>query len=128
MKIVLIADDSPVVRKVGRRLLEDLGFVVVDASNTSDAVQICKDNMPDIVIIDRGMPGPDAIDAIADIKRMPGGMDIRILYALSEVIVSEMTKAKRAGADGFLIKPFDKSILERRLAEARVTLPNQQAA
>ena len=123
MKIVLFADDSPVVRKVGGRLLEDMGFVVVDASNASDAIQMCRDNMPDVVIFDRGMPGPNAVDAIAEIRRMDGGSDPRIIYSLSEVIVSEMAKAKRAGADGFLIKPFDKSILERRLAEARVALP-----
>jgi two-component system, chemotaxis family, chemotaxis protein CheY len=126
MKIVLIADDSPVVRKVGKRLLEDMGFVVADASNASDAIQICKDSMPDVVIIDRGMPGPNAIDAIAEIRRM--GNDTRILYSLSEVIVPEMTRAKRAGADGFLVKPFDRSILERRLEEAKVALPDQYAA
>lgn len=128
MKIVMIADDSPVIRKVGRRLLEDMGFVVVDAHDASQAVEMCRENMPDVVILDRDMPGPDTLDVIGEISLMPGGRNAKILYCLSEMMIPEMTKAKRAGARGFLMKPFDKAVLEAKFAEAGIPNPSSQAA
>lgn len=128
MKIVMIADDSPVIRKVGRRLLEDMGFVVVDAQDANQAVEMCRDNMPDVVILDHDMPGPDTLEVISEILLLPDGRKAKILYCLSEVKVPEMTKAKRAGACGFLMKPFDKAVLEAKFAEAGIADPASQAA
>ena len=127
MRIVMIADDSPVIRKVGRRLLEDMGFVVVDAVDGNQAIEVCRDNMPDIIVMDRSMPGPDSVDLIREITMLPGGDDTKILYCLSEVMVAEMTKAKRAGAAGFLMKPFDRAVLEEKLAEAGIEAREQAA-
>lgn len=128
MKIVMIADDSPVIRKVGRRLLEDMGFVVVDAGDANQLIESCRDNMPDVVIVDRDMPGPDSIEVIREISRMPGNQNTKILYCLSEIIVSEMAKAKRAGASGFLMKPFDRSVLEAKFEEAGIGKSESVAA
>jgi two-component system chemotaxis response regulator CheY len=118
MKIILVADDAPVIRKVARRLLQDMGFVVVEAETGDQVVTICRENMPDAVILDYDMPGMKSIDVIAEIVRMPGGRDCRIIYSTSELLIPEMTRAKRAGASGFLLKPFNRKILGHKLSEA----------
>jgi two-component system, chemotaxis family, chemotaxis protein CheY len=117
MKIILIADDSPVIRKVGRRLLEDMGFVVAEAVNGAEAIVFCRENMPDAAIIDWDMPGQSGIDVINEITSLPSGDVVKILFCTSALLVPEMTRAKRAGAKGFLMKPFSRRLLEQKLAE-----------
>jgi two-component system chemotaxis response regulator CheY len=118
MQIILVADDAPVIRKVARRLLQDMGYVVVEAESGDQVLAICHDNMPDAVLLDYDMPGVKSIDIIPEILRMPGGMDCKILYCTSEMLIPEMTRAKRAGVKGFLMKPFNRKILALKLAEA----------
>lgn len=128
MKIFLIADDSPVVRKVARRLIEDLGFIVVEAQNAEEAYEICRDNMPDAAIIDWDMPGTDSIEIIRGIRMLPDGENIRILYCTSEVLLGEMTRAKRAGASGFLLKPYNRKLLIQKFIDAGIMGQPQRAA
>ncbi|MEM7465042.1 MAG: response regulator [Pseudomonadota bacterium] len=128
MKIVMIADDSPVIRKVARRLLEDMELVVVEAGDGAQAISMCRDNMPDILIIDWDMPGRSGVDVVAEIARMPASENTVIFYCTSELNISEMTKAKRAGAKGFLMKPFNRTILHKKFMEVGVVNPDEQAA
>ena len=128
MKIFLIADDSPVVRKVARRLIEDLGFVVVEASNGDEAYRICRDSMPDAAVIDWDMPGTDSIEIIRQIRSLPEGDAIRILYCTSEVLLSEMTRAKRAGANGFLLKPYNRKLLVQKFIDTEIMGQSPRAA
>lgn len=128
MKIVMIADDSPVIRKVARRLLEDMELVVVEAGDGAQAISMCRDNMPDILIIDWDMPGRSGVDVVAEIARMPASENTVIFYCTSELNISEMTKAKRAGAKGFLMKPFNRTIIHKKFMEVGVLNPDEQAA
>lgn len=128
MKIVMVADDSPVIRKVARRLLEDMELVVVEAGDGAQAISMCRDNMPDILIIDWDMPGRSGVDVVSEIARMPAAENVIIFYCTSELVISEMTKAKRAGAKGFLMKPFNRQILLKKFMEAGVLNENEQAA
>jgi two-component system, chemotaxis family, chemotaxis protein CheY len=122
MKIILVADDAPVIRKVARRLLQDMGFVVVEAETGDEVVAFCRDNMPDAVLLDYDMPGMKSIDVIGEIAQMPNAGMCRILYCTSELLISEMTRAKRAGASGFMLKPFNRKILAQKLAETGIEL------
>ncbi len=128
MKIVMIADDSPVIRKVARRLLEDMELVVVEAGDGAQAISMCRDNMPDILIIDWDMPGRSGVDVVAEIARMPSSENTVIFYCTSELNISEMTKAKRAGAKGFLMKPFNRKILLKKFMDVGVLNADEQAA
>ena len=128
MKIFLIADDSPVVRKVARRLVEDLGFIVVEAANGDEVLQVCRDNMPDAAILDWEMPGTSTIDVIREIRLLPRGDEIAILYCTSEVMLAEMTKAKRAGASGFLLKPYNRKLLIQKFIDTGIMGQPQRAA
>jgi len=122
MKIILVADDAPVIRKVARRLLQDMGFVVVEAETGDEVVAFCRDNMPDAVLLDYDMPGMKSIDVIGEIAHMPDAGMCKILYCTSELLISEKTRAKRAGASGFMLKPFNRKILSQKLAETGIEL------
>lgn len=110
MRRLMIADDSDVVRKVGMRILSGMGFLVSDAANGLEALSRCEAELPDILIVDAGMDG--ALDLIANIRRLPNGKSVRIYYCVIEADLKKMMMGKRAGADDFLLKPFDRKILE----------------
>lgn len=117
MKIFMIADDSPVIRKVGRRLIEDMGLVVVEAENASQAQSMCVENMPDGILVDWDMPGMASLELIEWLKHYPQAEHTKIIFCTSEMMVSEMTRAKRSGAHGFLLKPFNRQMLVNKLEE-----------
>ncbi len=128
MKIVLLADDSPVIRKVAGRILSDFGFVVVEAEDGFDALEKVRFNMPDLIIVDWDMPAMTGIEFLEEFSKVEGSQDTKILYCTSEIMVPEMTKAKRTGCHGFLMKPFNREILQHKLAEIGIECKQVEAA
>lgn len=116
MQRILIADDSSVIRKVGKRILNGLGFMVAEAATAGEVHRLCAARRPDILIIDASLDG--ALDVIADIREMDGGGKVRIYYCLVKADLKHMMVGRRAGVDDFLLKPFDRSVLERVFAKA----------
>ncbi|KQS77696.1 hypothetical protein ASG25_14005 [Rhizobium sp. Leaf384] len=109
MQRLMIADDSDVVRKVGKRILSGMGFLVSEAANGLDALARCEAELPNIIIVDAGLDG--ALELIANIRVMSEGKSVRIYYCVIEADLRKMMAGKRAGADDFLLKPFDRKIL-----------------
>ena len=109
MQRLMIVDDSSVIRKVAKRILSGLDFLVSEADTAHQAQMHCQAQLPHILIVDATMP--DALDLIATVRQMPSGADVRIYYCLVEADLKSMMQGKRAGADDFLIKPFDRRIL-----------------
>jgi two-component system chemotaxis response regulator CheY len=107
MQRLMIADGSDVVLKVGKRILSELGFLVVEAS--SDREAISQAQLPNFLIVDAALEG--ALDIIAAVRAMPQGKSVRIFYCVIEADLKKMMVGKRAGADDFLLKPFDRKIL-----------------
>lgn len=117
MKIFMVVDDSPVIRKVLKRILEDMDIVVVETGDMAEARQMCSENIPDGILVDWDIPGEDSIEFISWLSPKMKDHGGKILYCTSELMVVEMTKAKRAGADGFLLKPFDRQLIEYKMQE-----------
>ncbi|MEZ5870961.1 MAG: response regulator [Nitratireductor sp.] len=128
MQIFMIVDDSPVIRKVGRRLIEDMGFVVVEAVDAIEALTICRSNMPDVIMVDWDIGGSSGLDLIREIVLLPGSESLKILYCTSELMVAEMTKAKRSGATGFIMKPFNRRVLADKFRQFGLIRDEQFAA
>ncbi len=126
MKIFMIVDDSPVIRKVANRILTDMGFVVVEAADGSEALEKCSYNMPDAILIDWDTPGMTGIEFLQNFKQVENSNNTRVIYCTSEIMVSDMTKAKRAGANGFMMKPFNRNILHTKLKEAGIEVVNSE--
>ncbi len=109
MQRLMIADTSDVVRKVGKRILSELGFMVLEAATDREGIRRCAEEMPNILIVDAAMEG--AIDLITTVRGMPNGNSVRIYYCVIEADLKKMMVGKRAGANDFLLKPFDRKIL-----------------
>ena len=114
----LIIDDSSVIRNVAERILESHGFRVSHAETGANARNHCSQEVPDAIIVDWDLPNEDSIELIRDL-RLCGSDDKRpkIIYLTTEMDVAAMTKAKRAGADGLFMKPFDRSTMEEKFRE-----------
>jgi len=117
MNIFMLVDDSPVIRKVANRILHDLGFVVVEAGDPIEALEKCQYNLPDTILLDWSMPNMSGIEFLEEFRKIDGSENTKVIYCTSEIMVSDMTKAKRAGASGFMMKPFNREILINKLAE-----------
>jgi two-component system, chemotaxis family, chemotaxis protein CheY len=109
MQRLMIADSSDIVRKVGKRILSELGFVVVEAATDREAIARCHAELPNFLIVEAALEG--ALDVIAAVRAMPHGKSVRIFYCVIEADLKKMMVGKRAGADDFLLKPFDRKIL-----------------
>jgi two-component system chemotaxis response regulator CheY len=117
MKIFMIADDSPVIRKVAKRIIEDLGFVVVEAESGEEAQSLCASSMPDGILVDWDLPGISGVELVTWLGHHPDAEHTKVIFCTSQVMLAEMTKAKRAGADGFLLKPFNRQMLANKFSE-----------
>ncbi|TIP88311.1 MAG: response regulator [Mesorhizobium sp.] len=106
MKRCMFIDDSSVIRKVAKRILGGSDMLVIEAASGLDAVEMCTADMPDIIIVDGALPDMQAEDVIRRVRAMEGPIQPQILISLVEVDVASIMRAKRAGAQGYLLKPF----------------------
>jgi two-component system chemotaxis response regulator CheY len=117
MKTCLVVDDSSIIRKVARRILEGFGFVIMEAQDGREAVEKCVEIMPDAILLDWNMPVMDGIEFLKALRAMPGGDKPKVVFCTTENDVAHIAKAMRAGADEYIMKPFDKDIVEAKFAE-----------
>ena len=106
---MIIVDEYDIVRKVGKRILSGLNFEVTEAGTTLEAMARCQIALPDVMIVDAGMPG--SLELISNVRLLPQGKKVRIYFCVIEADLKRMMQGKRAGADDFLLKPFDRKIL-----------------
>ena len=118
MKTCLVVDDSSVVRKIGRRILEEMGFEITEAEDGEKALEVCKRAMPDAVLLDWNMPVMDGYEFLGHLRRMPGGDVPKVVFCTTENDVEKIAEALKAGADEYMMKPFDGDILHSKFAEA----------
>lgn len=117
MKTCLIVDDSLIVRKVARRIIEGIGFTCAEADDGVAAIALCEQSMFDAAIIDWNLPTMSGMEILAKLRTLPGGDKIKVIFCTAETDVSFIQKALDAGADEYIIKPFDAEILSIKLAQ-----------
>jgi two-component system, chemotaxis family, chemotaxis protein CheY len=117
MKNCLVVDDSSVIRKVARRILEDLSFQISEAEDGMKALDICRKEMPNAILLDWNMPVMDGLEFLAQLRREPGGEKPKVVFCTTENDIGHIAKAMRAGADEYIMKPFDREIVEAKFAE-----------
>ena len=117
MKTCLVVDDSSVIRKVARRILEGLEFEVIDAEDGERGMEICKGKMPDAVLLDWNMPKMDSYDFLRALRGMPGGDKPKVVFCTTENDVAHIARALHAGANEYIMKPFDKYIIEAKFQQ-----------
>lgn len=117
MKSCLIVDDSKVIRKVARRILEELNFEIREAVDGQDALNSCKEVMPDVVLLDWNMPVMNGLDFLKTLRSTPGGDAPIVVFCTTENDMSHISAAINAGADEYIMKPFDREIIEAKFAQ-----------
>ena len=117
MKQFLIVDDSRVVRRVARQILEELHFDIAEAEDGQVALNCCKVQMPDAILLDWNMPVMNGIEFLRALRKEQGGDRPIVLFCTTESEFSFITQAMEAGANEYIMKPFDRDIIESKLAE-----------
>jgi len=117
MRSCLVVDDSKVIRKVARRILEELSFDAQEAVDGQDAYDQCQVNMPDVVLLDWNMPVMDGIEFLRKLRATPGVTQPRVIFCTTENDMSHIRMAMEAGADEYIMKPFDREIIESKFSQ-----------
>jgi two-component system chemotaxis response regulator CheY len=117
MKTCLVVDHSGVIRKIARRILEEMDFLVVEAEDGEQALEICKRALPDAVLLDWNMPVMDGFEFLGHLRRLPGGGDPKVVFCTTENGMDHIARALRAGANEYIMKPFDKDIVTAKFQE-----------
>ena len=117
MKTCLVVDDSSIVRKIARRIVEALGFDVIEAEDGVDALVVCKRAMPEAILLDWNMPVMDGFQFLNTLRRMPGGDEPKVVFCTTETGIDHINRAMNGGANEYIMKPFDKDIVSDKFRE-----------
>jgi PAS domain S-box-containing protein len=112
---ILIADDDTNLRAMLRILLERDGCRIVEAGNGEEAVELCRQELPDAVLLDMLMPIMDGAAACAHIQALPGGDRVPVLMITALNDKQAIDRCFDAGATDYLTKPINHQVLRRRL-------------
>lgn len=113
-KSCLIVDDSRIVRRVARRILEELKFTCLEAEDGKQAADACQKKMPDAVLLDWNMPVMSGMEFLETLRGMKGGNAPKVVFCSVEKSDEIIKKAMNGGANEYIKKPFDKKIVEEK--------------
>jgi two-component system chemotaxis response regulator CheY len=117
MKTCLVVDDSGVIRKIARRILEEMNFQVIEAEDGEKALEACRRELPDAVLLDWNMPVMDGFEFLGNLRRLPGGDAPKVVFCTTENDMEHIARAMNAGANEYIMKPFDKDIVAAKFQE-----------
>lgn len=117
MKSCLIVDDSKVIRMVAKKILKELEFQTEEAEDGQIALDICRERMPDAVLLDWNMPVLNGIDFLRQLRQLPGGEKPVVVFCTTENDIEHIQEAIEAGANEYIMKPFDSEILQAKFSQ-----------
>ena len=115
MKTCLVVDDSKVVRMVARKILEELGFDVTEAEDGQIALDKSMESMPDVVLLDWNMPVMSGMDFLRALRETALAARPKVVFCTTENGMAHIRAAIEAGADEYVMKPFDRETLQSKL-------------
>lgn len=113
----LIVDDSRVVRKVARRILEELSFSCDEAEDGVQALASVKKSMPTLVMLDWNMPNMNGLEFLIALRALANSQDTKVVMCTTENDMNHIMQAMQSGANEYIMKPFDKEIVETKLSQ-----------
>ena len=117
MKSCLIVDDSKVVRMVAKKILHALQFATEEAEDGQEAIDACRRGLPDAVLLDWNMPVKDGLQFLRELRQLEGGEAPIVVFCTTENDIDHIREAIDAGANEYIMKPFDSEIIESKFAQ-----------
>lgn len=114
----LVVDDSRVVRRIARGILEAEGFSVVEAEDGQKALEACRAAMPHAILLDWNMPVMNGIEFLRALKAEFSDTAAPVVFCTTENEMSFIVEAMSAGATEYIMKPFDAEILTSKFEQA----------
>ena len=111
----LVVDDSRVIRKVSSKIAKSLGYNVIEAQDGIEALARCKQAMPELVLTDWDMPEMDGLEFVRQLRAIPTAKAPTVVFCTSKGQVEDIHAGVKAGADDYIVKPFDESALRAKL-------------
>ena len=102
---------------MARRILEGLHFRTSEASDGKLGLAECEKMMPDVILLDWNMPEMDGLEFLSALRKMPGGTSPKVVFCTTENEVGHIARAMHAGADEYIMKPFDQKIVRSKFQE-----------
>ena len=121
MPTCLVVDDSRVVRKLIRRILESGGYDVAEAEDGARALAACRADPPDCVVLDWNMPVMNGIEFLRVLRAEFGPDDPVVVFCTTENDTRSIAEALASGAQEYIMKPFDAEILLGKMAQVGPT-------
>jgi len=118
MAKILIADDSDMMRKIAKMILEKEGHAVIEARDGREAVDLAKKEIPQVILLDAEMPELDGWEACREIKSDPATASIPVIMCTGHDLSEEPEQLKAAGANGYITKPYQPKQMQEKVAEA----------
>ena len=115
--LCLIVDDSRVIRRMANEILKGLGLRTAEAENGQRAVDFCRTTVPDMVLLDWNMPEMDGISCLKALRAMRLEPRPVVVMCTTENGISKIREALEAGADEYIMKPYDREVLLDKLAQ-----------
>jgi len=113
----LIVDDSITIRRVIRRIFEDLNFTCSEAEDGEKALQACRQAMPDLIMLDWNMPVMNGLEFLQTLRATPEGVRPTVLFCTTENGMEAIERGIQAGANEYIMKPFDKDLISIKLSQ-----------
>lgn len=119
MKFCLVVEDSEVIRKVARNILEGMGLIVFDVETGEAAIDRCRSAMPDLILVDSHLPDMSGLDVLERLREMTAEVLPQILYCTTEADPQAMANIYRAGAADYILKPYERMTLEPKIQDLK---------
>jgi two-component system, chemotaxis family, chemotaxis protein CheY len=117
VKNFMIVDDSSVIRKVARQILEATGFACTEAENGRTALDQCETALPECILLDWNMPVMNGLDFVRALRQMPDGQKPVVVFCTKENDMQHIREAMDAGANEYIMKPFDADVIRSKLEQ-----------
>ena len=111
-KTILTVDDSKSIREAVRFALEPLGYDIVEAEDGVDGLAQLDNHKVDLVITDLNMPNLDGLEFIEEVRKLERFNGLPLVMLTTEGQADKMRRGKKAGASGWIVKPFNELQLE----------------
>jgi two-component system chemotaxis response regulator CheY len=120
MASCLVVDDSGPVRRIVSRIVRGLGLEVREAADGLQALTACRSRLPDVVLLDWNMPVMDGPSFLRELRSMPGGGAPKVVFCTTMTEFDAIQEALDAGADEYVMKPFDQEIIRDKLEQVGI--------